>query len=279
MPSGKRALHAGLQYALTLAIAVLFISGVKILLFDQYGFNIVELLQKNGGKHDMSTGLLFSNSKKYVSSSHMICFIARVYDQTIGYLLVLALGLHHTGLDNIHILILNTDRRTNMKRLMETIKLINELALRSDYAILVDVGMPSAKNDYGFGVTDRILAYLYKQNRRSPLTCEYVVLTNADNFYSQSFGMKILPHINAKKDIIGWGFISRYYWPQSTSHINNKKQSIPQVVDDGTQRCMKVAFVTGAVDLGAVAYRLEFLRQYNLYFRGRNETYTSLSDG
>ncbi|CAF3101711.1 unnamed protein product [Rotaria socialis] len=210
----------------------------------------------------------------------MICFITRVYGNQIGYLRVLALSLYHNELDNIRLLIVNTDSSTDLTVLAQTVQLINELVLRNDYAKLLDLGIPSMKNDYGYELTDRALAYLYRKHARSTSECDYVIFTNADNFYVQTLARKILPYMKTKLDIIAWGFVSHYnYTPYSKELVTSEKQSVPGIVDDGTEKCIKVALQRGAVDLGAVAYRFQFLWQHNLYFRKKSDTYEVDSDG
>jgi hypothetical protein len=128
-------------------------------------------------------------------------------------------------------------------------------------------------------MTDRALSYLYKQNVHSPSICQYVTFTNGDNFYSRNFARKILPHMQNEKDIIAWSFLSHHYKPHNKLSIDSTKKTVPEIVDDGTQKYTSVALKAGSADLGAVAYRLSFLQKHNLYFRRSDIGYSFGSDG
>ncbi|CAF4228903.1 unnamed protein product [Adineta steineri] len=148
---------------------------------------------------------------------------------------------------------------------------------RDNYIILLDIGRSKGK-DFGYTLTDRALTYLYNRYQQSPSECQYIIITNGDNFYSRDLGKDVLPHMEAKKDIIAWGFVSRYFRPDYISVLTNFWTS-PRVVDMGTAKCMSVALITGSIDLGTVAYRLAFLQQHNLHFHYPNGNYSNLSDG
>jgi hypothetical protein len=208
-----------------------------------------------------------------------LCIITRIYWAQISYFPVLAFGLYHSGLHNIRIYVTNTDNRTDIRKLEQTIKFINELVLRQDFVTLLDLGEPPIANDFGYGMTDRALNYVYKQHVNSSSICQYLTVTNADNFYSRNFGKKILPHMKAGKDIIGWGFVSHHFKPHYKESIDDKKITVPQVVDDGTEKCTPVELRAGYADLGAVAYRVSFLQEHNLYFKRSGGSYSFSSDG
>jgi hypothetical protein len=208
-----------------------------------------------------------------------LCMVIRIYSAQILYFPVLALGLYHNGLHNIRIYLINTDSRTNIQQLEQTVKFINELILRKDFITLLDVGKPSTVKDFGYEMTDRALSYLYKQNVHSPSICQYVTFTNGDNFYSRNFARKILPHMKNGKDIIAWGFVSHHGKPHYKESIDSTKKTVPEIVDDTTEKCTPVELKAGFADLGAVAYRLSFLQKHNLYFRSPNVGYSFGSDG
>ena len=156
---------------------------------------------------------------------------------------------------------------------------INQLVLRTDYVTLLDLGTPSSEKDFGYGMTDRALSYLYQQHANSPSTCQYVTFTNADNFYSRNFAKKLLPHMKAGNDLIAWGFVSHHPKPQYQETIDPAKKTVPKIVDDGTEKCTPAILMRGYIDLGAVAYRLSFLWKHNLYFLRPHWTDIYRSDG
>jgi hypothetical protein len=208
-----------------------------------------------------------------------LCIVTRIYWAQIPYFPVLALALYHTGLGNIRIYVVNTDYRTDIPELEQTIKFINDIVLHKDFVTFLDLDEPPMEEDFGYGMTDRALTYLYKQHENSPSKCQYVTVTNGDNFYSRSFAKQILPYMKTGKDIIAWGFLSHHYKPQYQEFIDKKRKTVPQVMDDGTEKCATTELRNTVVDLGAVTYRLSFLYEYNLYFARPDGSYSFGSDG
>jgi len=213
------------------------------------------------------------------STLPILCMVTRIYWAQLTYFPLFALALYHNGLHNIRIYTINTDNQTNIEQLKQTINFINDLVLQQNFVLLLDLGEPSTKNDFGYGMTDRAIDYLYKQHTNSSSSCQYVTFTNGDNFYSRNFAKKILPHMKSGKDIIGWSFVSHHYKPHYKESIDSRKKTVPEVVDDGTEKCTPVELRAGYADLGAVAYRFLFLKQHNLYFGGPNRGYSFGSDG
>ena len=215
------------------------------------------------------------------SSSRTFCVLTRVYGPKIGYFPLFALSLYHSGLKNIRIYVVNTDNRTDMQLLRKRISYVNELVSRSNFTVLLDLPMVLQATDYGYGMTDRALAHLYDQHLKYLSPCQYLMVTNGDNLYSSNFGAKLQPHMKANKDLIAWGFVSHHFKPQYKEFIQTWIKFVPQVVDDGTEKCTPVALRAGMADLGAVAYRFAFLYENKLFFRepGKGEAYTFGSDG
>ncbi len=223
--------------------------------------------------------LAFWTTSSFDRSLPTLCVVTRIYYAQIPYFPVFALALYHTNLHNIRIYLVNTGNRTNIQQLEQTIQFINQLVLRTDFVILLDLGKPTSDKDFGYGMTDRALTYLYQQHANSSSICQYVTFTNADNFYSRNFARKILPHMKAGKDIIGWGFVSHHYKPHYQEHIDSNRKTVPEIIDDGTEKCTPVELKAGFADLGAVAYRLSFLQEQNLYFWHAGGGYSFGSDG
>jgi hypothetical protein len=133
--------------------------------------------------------------------------------------------------------------------------MINTIAQRVDYITFLDLG-ESEPNDAGYSLLDRALTYLYNQSEHSPTACEYVLATNADNFYSSQLRKNVLPYMDAETDLIAWDFVTRY----------------------GGPKCVPVG-VTAWVDLGSAAYRVAFLKKHKLHFTYGNRPYDGMSDG
>ena len=214
-------------------------------------------------------------NSEYASIS--LCILIRVHRGHLSYLPVLALGLNHTGFSNIHLYIINIDKDLDDQLLLRTINMISRMVFRANYVTLLDVGK-SKRNDFGFTLTDRALTYLYDRYEQSPSTCQYIIMTNGDNFYSQNLGKNVLPHMKAEKDIIAWDFVSRYFYPHLIA-ANERNQVSPTIVDMGTAKCLPAGLKIGAADLGTVAYRLAFLKQHKLHIYYPDGTYNGLSDG
>jgi hypothetical protein len=196
----------------------------------------------------------------------------------LSYLPVLAFALDQAGFKTMHLYVINIDKSIDKQVLLRKIDMINTFVQRVDYITLLDVGKPE-KNDFGFSLLDRALTYLYNQYEHSPSACEYVMMMNSDSFYSSELRNRVLPHMDEKKDIIAWNFISRYYRPDLIQADANKKQSSPKVVDMGWQKCLPVALQIKDAPLGSAAFRLAFLQQHKLHYNYLNRSYDDFSDG
>ncbi|UJR32545.1 hypothetical protein I4U23_020007 [Adineta vaga] len=208
-----------------------------------------------------------------------LCVITRIYGPQVQYLPIFALSLYQSGLENDRIFVINTDNRTDIQLLNQTIRFINELVARSNYVTFLNFNVHSVANDYGYQLTDRVLKYIYDNSIPYASACQYIMFTNGDNYYSRYFGSKIIPHMKAGYDIIAWGFVSHHSWPEFQEITVNKHRNIPQIFDDGSNKCINVRINTSRADLGTVTYRLTFLKRHKLYFRTSDGTYNFKSDG
>jgi hypothetical protein len=194
------------------------------------------------------------NSGRLVNlTSNTLCCLVRIHGVHLPYLPVLALGLSQAGFDKIRLYVVNIDKSIDKQLLLRKIDMINTFVQRVDYITLPDLGEPEP-NDAGYSLLDHALIYLYNQPEHSPTACEYVLSTNADNFYPSQLSKNLLPHMDAKTDVITWDFVTRYDGPRCASG-----PSWP--------------------DLGSAAYRLAFLKQHKLHFNYGNRSYDNISDG
>lgn len=244
-------------------------------------FEILFALQTPKYIGDKIQNINFNNTTRKIEISNTnsvnVCMLVRVYGPQISYLPVLALGVFHAGFDNIQIYIINTDNRTDVQRLLHTIDLINKIIRRPDYATFLNLGV-SAAQDFGYKLTDYALSYLYNQYNQSSSICQYLIVTNGDNFYSKHLGKKIRHHMIAGKDIIAWDFVSHYHHQKLKKNEKMSRHNV-EVVDDGTSKCLAVKLILNSIDLGAAAYRLAFLYQHKLYFYSPKRGYFSGCDG
>ncbi len=92
-----------------------------------------------------------------------------------------------------------------------------------------------AANDWGYRTVDIVLDWLLPKDPlghplcrglspwpgcaagRTP--CEYMLFTNADNMYTAGFYPMVVPHMQQKKDIIAFDFISHYTWPRNKKNV------------------------------------------------------------
>ncbi|CAF2031657.1 unnamed protein product [Rotaria magnacalcarata] len=253
-------------------LACIICTGITLVFIRICGLSSYQLYQFI---NDENNYLTTQSSDKYESIT--LCVLVRVYSRYISYLPVIALALRQAGIPNIHIYVINIDKHVDTDLLSRTIDIINRISHRPGYIRLFSIGTPG-DNDFGFPQTDLALTYLYNQHEHSPSVCQYVILTNGDNFYSQDLGNNILPHMVAKKDIIAWDFVSRYKRPDRIVEDQERK-NFPLIIDAGTAKCLQVALKIGSIDLGAAAYRLAFLKQHNLQLHYPNGAYDELSDG
>ena len=212
-------------------------------------------------------------------SSPSLCVLTRVYGPQIEYFPVFALSLRHGGFDDIRIYVANTDARTDLQHLLRTIHFINDLLLDKDFVTLLDLGPLPNVNQFGYGVTDQALRYLYAQHDANASLCHYLMVTNGDNLYTRNFGKQILPHMKAGKDLIAWSFVSHHYKGHLREMIDAKNNHVPKIIDDGTEKCASAILRIGEIDLGAAAYRFAFLHQHKLYYRVGDRPYAMGSDG
>jgi hypothetical protein len=239
----KRALIPVFIISIALTLHFISLSGLS---FKQYS-----ILNTNNNH----SGNL--NSPKLANlASNILCCLVRLHGAHLPYLPVLALGLSQAGFDKIHLYVVSIDKGIDRQLLLRKIEMINTITQRVDYISLLELGEPEP-NDAGYSLLDRGLTYLYNQSEHSPTACEYVLPTNADNFYSSQLGRNVLSYMDAKTDVIVWDFITPYDGP----------------------RCTSVSLGLSGADLGSAAYRVAFLKQHKLHYNHGNRPYDGLSDG
>jgi hypothetical protein len=72
-----------------------------------------------------------------------------MYFAQISYYPVFTLALYHINLYNIRIYVINTGTRTNLQQLEKTIQFINQVVLRTDFVIRLDLSKPSIRKISG----------------------------------------------------------------------------------------------------------------------------------
>ena len=93
-----------------------------------------------------------------------------------------------------------------------------------------DLGDPPDAKDFGYTMTDRALAYFYKQNLTSSSACRYITITNGDNFYSRNLAKNLLSYMQNDEDIIAWDFVSHHFWPPYFNPMKKVNRSRLEVV-------------------------------------------------
>ena len=222
---------------------------------------------------------ILTNQHQFTSSSPSLCVITRIHGPQIPYFPLFALALHLSGLDRLRIYVVNTDSRTNLVHLRQTIDFINNLVQVEHFVALLDLGPLPEINQFGYGVTDQALRYLYDQQANNTSNCDYVMVTNADNLYTKNFAVKVLPHMKDNYDIIGWSFVSHHQKSHFQEKFNETNNVGPKFIDDGTEKCTPTTLHIGVLDLGAAMYRFGFLFKHRLYFRSDDDAYHGGSDG
>jgi hypothetical protein len=177
--------------ARVLWIVSLFLAFVlSVFFYNISDFSFTQSFKYRNHSFLLSKQFRFQFNHNLSSSSSGLCVITRVHGPNIGYLPVLAFALRHSILGNVRMYVINTDNRTDIHLLAQAIRFINEVVHSMDYVTLMDLGIPSVGNDYGYNMIDRALGYLYDHYEQYTSICQYVIFTNADNFYSRNFGKK-----------------------------------------------------------------------------------------
>ncbi|KAI5480461.1 ER to Golgi transport-related protein [Pseudohyphozyma bogoriensis] len=200
-----------------------------------------------------------------------VCVIARTYGAQIHYLPIFLLALWNSGLEDVRVFLLNTDKAMKTKHLRKASEFVNHLTGRRDFATFLDWPITTT-GDYGYALTDQALLYFYDHPE---LNCEYLVLTNGDNLYSQTLGEMMKPWFEKKTDLMGINFVSHHKWRNATEEFDGDKTTS---VEPGTSVTMFVDFKPLRIDLGAAIFRYDMLRRNNLTF-GSTGGYGWFSDG
>lgn len=207
-----------------------------------------------------------------------LCVIVRVYDRQLQDLPVLALSLYRSGIQPIRLFIVNTDIRTNLETLNQTIFHIQQFTGNHEFITWLSFSRIPYLNQYGYGVTDQALEYLYQQYDRNSSTCHYLLVTNGDNIYSHNLGKHIIPHMKMNVDMISWAFTSHHKREYRKIKTHKNKQRNPRTLDDGTEKCNPAILRLGEIDLGATVYRFSLLHKHKFYYKGTHG-YRIDSDG
>lgn len=254
-----------------ISLLIVFVSVIIILLLLEFSSHL--------NKYLFFTSFHISTEHLRNSSSPSLCVLTRIYDRQIDYFPVFALSLRFNALNNLRLYVINTDSRTNLFHLRRTINFINILVQDMNYVTFLDLGPIPEVNQFGYGVTDQALRYIYEQQTSDTSKCDYIMFTNADNLYTKNFGVQVLPHMENKFDIIAWSFVSHHYKGNFQENFDEETNFAPKIVDDGTEKCTATTLVFGIIDLGASMYRRTFLSKHQLYFRIDNSPYDGGSDG
>ncbi|KAI9099502.1 hypothetical protein DFS34DRAFT_593148 [Phlyctochytrium arcticum] len=115
---------------------------------------------------------------------------------------------------------------------------------------------PPGESDYGYGFTDAALDYMLRGD--SPMQCDYLLITNADNLYAQAFHRRVLPLLRGGIDMVIFDFLSAHVWP----HRTQPHTETNGVHDDGTMKHMTASYKVSEVDLGAAVFRMDLLREH-----------------
>lgn len=171
-----------------LVIVTLFVGGILLTTLSFINLSFDNAFRKNTRESVSAGNAVFPAFRGAQSKTPMACFVTRVSSAQIGYLLVLALGLYHTELPSICMLIVDEDSDSDQTRLNKTIALINKIIHRSNFATLVNVRPLAARHTDRFHMMNNILVDFYLKSPRNSWKCEYIIFTEANSFYSKKFG-------------------------------------------------------------------------------------------
>lgn len=143
----------------------------------------------------------------------------------------------------LKIYIVITDTGTDVAAVQEMSVWINSLLssnltlvlpITAEYAKLYYDPTPPSPPDYGYSYTDAAIDYLLSQRYVS--NSDYIMFTNGDNLYADQFAStQLLPYMKDGIDILGFDFISRYFYSRYAFQAREE-------ASDGTRKFALVAF-------------------------------------
>ncbi|KAI5480460.1 cytochrome P450 [Pseudohyphozyma bogoriensis] len=252
--SRRRRLLALLAYA---AVALFALVGVRSTLSTVvYGFDGISGFDKMQSAMRAAPALTREHNIK-----EPVCVIARTYGAQIHYLPIFLLALWNAGFDDVRVFLLNTDASMSTKHLRKAANFANQLTGRADYATFLDWPITTT-GDYGYALTDKALLHMYDHPE---LNCEYLMITNGDNVYSQSTGTLMRQGFDMKADLMGFDFISHHHWSDPVVEHEGDADKRTSV-KPGTSILIDVQFKIAGIDLGAAVFKTSLLREHGLTF-------------
>lgn len=156
--------------------------------------------------------------------------------------------------------------------MQQALDLVNLVTGSPNYATFLDWPITTS-GDYGYALTDDALLYLYAEEN-AHFGCEYVMVSNGDNVYTQGFANYLKPGMDKGAGLIGFDFVSHHQWWDYRSTFDGKAY----IDSAGSLVCRAVEFRTNWIDLGAAMFKFSLIKEHNLTFIGTGE-YGWVSDG
>jgi hypothetical protein len=192
-----------------------------------------------------------------IFASPNICFLVRTYEKQQHRLLGFLTSIYATQYPNYTIILANTEsaglNTSSISSLTSSLGISSRVIfspfdandatnIRKKYSI--------TENDYGYLLTDLTLEWL-KQNS----ICDYLIVTNGDNWYSSNLFDVVVPFIHQGYHAIAFHFVSHHVWPSAV-----------QSWRAGTDVEIRTKFEQGWIDLGAGLVDFDLLKQHNIDF-------------
>lgn len=189
------------------------------------------------------------------------CMIVRTYAKQRSQLWSLLSSLHATKYEPLSIFLLDTDTNeipwpefSNMTQITESIfgrKFVFPLPFKNAN-FEAQIFPLLHRNDYGYILTDMALEYLMSNS-----TCDYITVTNGDNWYHPKLISTLLPYMRDGLDVIAFHAISHYDWGKDAAHV---------VVRPGKDTELLTQFKVAEIDLGCALFRMRTLKATGLLF-------------
>jgi hypothetical protein len=179
----------------------------------------------NGLKLDiglLKSKLLHVNIKNNNSNYPHYCFLVRSYVKQKTMLWSLLGGLHRAQYPNMTVFLLNTDSNRSPWPEFSQLDIIAEKVFGRKFVTILPFDDEEAlgyfpllqKTDYGYIQSDLSLQWIMANS-----SCEYLTVTNGDNWYPPQLFPELERFMRAGKDLIGFHFISHYHWPRTIPHV------------------------------------------------------------
>jgi len=194
-----------------------------------------------------------------------LCVLTRTYKAHLsGALFSFLLSMAGSGLslDELRVVLLVTDAEEewddSFAKVGLVVSLIHSAVGGKKFVEVLPLrGLPGGEaHNRGFAQTDRALREVFYNQATSLSKCEYLLVTNGDNYYVRDFATRLMHRSRLPKDFVIMDFVSGH-----------------------TRKALKAEAKPGKVDLGATMWSLPFLQRHGLFYANAQGRWEVDADG